>query len=185
MRVLIDVDEVIADFSGYFVKTAEYILNRKLKIINPNSWSVKDSYNLSSKDLNRVYFTINSERTALNLDIFPESKENVIKLFNNHDVWFVTAPLVTNKTWEYDRRKWFDKHFPTNFKEKIIFTEDKSIISGDLLIDDKLLNLEAWKLNNKGTPILWGRDNNKKYKDRCIRVESWEEVFSFIEENAK
>lgn len=55
---------------------------------------------------------------------------------DGHDVWFLTAPSVENPLSYMEKRIWIEKHFGKHRAHKLIIAYDKSMIEGDVLIDD-------------------------------------------------
>lgn len=51
------------------------------------------------------------------------------------DVWVVTKPLEANPTCRDDKGAWLRRHFP-DLERKLILAPDKSLIVGDVLLDD-------------------------------------------------
>lgn len=56
-------------------------------------------------------------------------------LADGHDVWVCTKPLEVNPTCRDDKGAWLAEHFP-ELERKLIITPDKSMVRGDVLIDD-------------------------------------------------
>ena len=70
------------------------------------------------------------------------------------------------------------KHFPFISPEKFIFTNNKNIISADVIIDDSLFNLHG----NVPTKIMFGGFMNEDVSDselkklNITKVYSWKEI---------
>ena len=54
-----------------------------------------------------------------------------------HEVHFVSAPWVTNNTCAQDKFDWIAQHFGEDWRDKLVLAKDKTIVSGDILFDDK------------------------------------------------
>lgn len=52
-----------------------------------------------------------------------------------HDVWVCTKPLEVNPTCRDEKGAWLAEHFP-HLERKLIIAPDKSLVMGDILIDD-------------------------------------------------
>lgn len=63
------------------------------------------------------------------------------------DVWVCTKPLEVNPTCRDDKGAWLRRYFPM-LEHKLILAPDKSMIRGDILLDDaphlKWLNRACW-----------------------------------------
>lgn len=53
------------------------------------------------------------------------------------DVRVCTAPLLSNPTCASDKLAWLDEHVGDGWSRRAIVSKDKSLVRGDLLIDDK------------------------------------------------
>lgn len=76
------------------------------------------------------------------------------------------------------------EHIPTFDMSKIIFTNSKSVINGDIMIDDNVNNLIT---NNACTKLLFTAEHNEKIekdeliKYNIVRVNNWNEVLNILE----
>lgn len=72
-----------------------------------------------------------------------------------HEVWLATKP-PTGISFAYaDKVQWVLNHLP-ELKRKIIITHDKSLLRGDILIDDRMHKANADKF--EGVKIHFGKD---------------------------
>ena len=54
-----------------------------------------------------------------------------------HDVKICTSPLSHYENCVLEKYQWVEKHFGRAFTKKIIVTKDKTMVRGDILIDDR------------------------------------------------
>jgi len=54
-----------------------------------------------------------------------------------HEVHFVSTPWASNPTCAQDKYDWIAEHFGDDWRSKLILTYDKTVVSGDILFDDK------------------------------------------------
>ena len=52
-------------------------------------------------------------------------------------VLICTSPLLANPTCFQDKLFWITRHFGPEWLEKVVFTRDKTVVRGDIIIDDK------------------------------------------------
>lgn len=73
------------------------------------------------------------------LEPLPGAVEAVKQMANlqNTDVFICTSPIKMFKYCPYEKYAWVEKHFGPDFLEQIVLTRDKTVISADLLIDDR------------------------------------------------
>ena len=81
-----------------------------------------------------------------------------------HDVWIATRPSVLNPLCYSEKREWVEKHLGEHWCHKLIIIPDKSLLKGDLLIDD-----QPWP-TFEGKQILFGK----------APYETWREVHTAI-----
>ena len=65
------------------------------------------------------------------------------------DVYYATSPWWSCVGWETARRAWLEEHFDAT-REQVVITTDKSILGGDVFIDDKPENVSGWQDANPG-----------------------------------
>ncbi len=89
------------------------------------------------------------------------AKAFVQALESRGDVVIVTSPMST-PTWADDRRIWLERHFGIP-KGRIVSTEGKQYVDGDVLIDDSDDNCNKWldEYPNK-LALLWTAPYNRQ-----------------------
>jgi 5'-nucleotidase len=55
-----------------------------------------------------------------------------------HDVWILTRPSTMNRLCYTEKADWVYKHLGQEWVDKLILCPDKSLLKGDVLIDDTL-----------------------------------------------
>lgn len=58
-------------------------------------------------------------------------------LKEGHDVRIVTSPWVSNRTCASDKLNWVVERYGSHWGARVIITTDKTLVHGDVLIDDK------------------------------------------------
>ena len=70
-----------------------------------------------------------------NLELIPGAEVAVMKLHQDFDVFIATTPPWTRpEVWQH-KREWIEEKFPY-LKRKLILTQRKDLLIGDILIDD-------------------------------------------------
>jgi 5'(3')-deoxyribonucleotidase len=73
----------------------------------------------------------------LDMDPIPDALEGVRSLIGmGHEVWLATKPPTGIPQAYADKVQWVLRHLP-ELKRRIILTHDKSLLLGDVLIDDR------------------------------------------------
>jgi 5'-nucleotidase len=97
-------------------------------------------------------------------------------LEKGHDIRFCTSHLFAYDYCVVEKYEWIDHHFGSEFVDRIILTRDKTLIRGDLLIDDKPevfgLMEPTWE------HIVYDRPHNRRITDkrRITWTDNWQDV---------
>lgn len=173
MIFLFDVDGVCADLVTLMLSD----LNRKFPKLNLKMEDITNHDFLSSKGLilseEPLKFIRNRLTTAdyaLKAKPIAESLAIISKLkADGHIVKWVTAPYYSSKTWCFDRLEWLRNIYGAVAAD-VYFAEDKSLVFGDVFVDDKIENVIAWSKQWKdGTAVLFAQPWNASYVGPLIR----------------
>ena len=171
MRFLVDIDDTISNFGEVLVEELNNIYDTSFTEEDMNNWEwLKDNFKnpwipTESKEF---WDKITIDKNAINcLEKLVEKGE---------EVYLVTASFPSD-TLGYKIRKTLE-NFNEKYikKENVIVCYDKSLIKGDIRIDDGIHNLCKGDLN-----ILLTRPWNKYFDEKkseilTIRKNNWEEI---------
>jgi 5'-nucleotidase len=178
MRILIDMDGVISNFDGEFLKRwrdrhpdKPYIPVEERRI-----FYVKDSY---PDELKPMVTEIFSEPSFFR-DMMPMegAKEALFEMEDRGcEVFICTSPLSTYKNCVLEKYEWVNKELGSSWVNRIILTKDKTLVRADLLLDDKpeitgLENSPSWE------HILYDRPYNKGVDKRRLTWGNWKDVLA-------
>ena len=114
---------------------------------------------------------------------YPGAQEAVARLDNEHELVIVTSPMSVS-SWAHERELWLKKHFNIP-KGRIVQTEGKKYVWGDVFIDDADDNCISWaKRWPDSLSLLWDAPYNRSVDltgTGVVRVHSWDEIFSLID----
>nr|XP_031532107.1 5'(3')-deoxyribonucleotidase, mitochondrial [Vicugna pacos] len=81
-----------------------------------------------------------TENFFFDLEPLPGAVEAVKQMANleSTDVFICTSPIKMYKYCPFEKYAWVEKHFGPDFLEQIVLTRDKTVVSADLLIDDRV-----------------------------------------------
>lgn len=186
LRVLCDVDGVIADYRKAFLKEVKGILpDFKVPKNAEPDWDVAKEFQLSPALAEMVYEKMTAPGVAQHIDELPDAVDGVKELAKFADVYFVTSPTKTSKTWEFDRRTWLVNKFGEEQGMKIVSTHHKYLVEGDVFIDDKPEHLREWlKRHQLGVAVGFGptaRAGQLK-SDAYISTATWAQVLRFVKQ---
>lgn len=182
-RLLCDVDGVIADFSGFYLKLVERVCGCVYAREQVTQWSMKDSLGLPDwveEDVNRLIHEPGSGRT---IEAFPGAVEAVRALSAAYDLYFVTSPFSSAPTWVHDREQWLDDRFGRELARKVVHTDRKYLVAGDAIVDDKPSHVEEWSAAHPtGVAVLWSTPANASFPDPTtwFRTCSWRKLDRYL-----
>lgn len=96
-----------------------------------------------------------------------------------HDVRICTSPLNQYRNCVAEKYEWVEKHLGFDFTHRIIVTKDKTVVNGDVLIDDKPVvtgvQQPKWK------HIIFDQPYNRHIDAPRLDWSSWQDkIFSHI-----
>src|SRR3989344_7803104 len=180
MVILIDLDGVIADFELGFLGLwrKNYSQEFFVPLDKRKAFKIKDDYPKElEKKVSSIYFR---EGFFKSLPEISGSIEAVKKISNNgHQVFICTNPMTGHVTCVMEKFEWIRERFGAKWDKKIIVTEDKTLTSADILIDDKPevtgLKTPTWKL------VLFDQPYNRHVQNvHRITWQNWESTFNSV-----
>jgi len=179
MRFIIDVDGVVADWTGHLLHT----IGSKLA---PDDVTQYDVFGLMDKaESVRAATELCTAQWWAHIPTIPGAKNAIHKIeAAEHSILWATAPFRSCFGWETKRRRWLRSNFAVH-PDNILIGVAKERITGAVFIDDKISNVERWKSENpKGVAILFAQPyNNNGYSMRMGWPEILEE-FNLDSDNA-
>ena len=177
MRILLDMDGVVADFMGAWLEQYNALTGEGVKlsdINDPNtSKFVGDPYLLRKiKD---------SCGFIRGLQPLPGAIESVKKLHSDgHEVIFVSNG--TNcPTSGHEKRDWLKFYFHREWQyAPLVLTYQKHYVRGDVLLEDTPRNLE--KLEHGTKALLYHQKYNAQ-ETRFERIYDWSHFLQWVDEN--
>lgn len=120
---------------------------------------------------------------CLGFPMYPGSQDAVKRLEGLGELVIVTSPMTT-PFWAYERTVWLEQHFGIP-KARIVHTEGKQFVKGDVLIDDADDNCVKWhKEYPDALSLLWDAPYNRDVDltgTGVVRVTGWDDVWTHLE----
>ncbi len=138
MRILVDMDGVIADFEKGFLDSYRKSYPDKpfVPLEQRTSFHVKEQYPDELQPLVEGIYL--AKGFYLGLPPIEGSLKALSELAARGDeVYICTSPLLRNAFCIQEKYEWIIKHLGKDWTKRMIVLKDKTIVHGDLLIDDR------------------------------------------------
>lgn len=138
MNILIDMDGVIADFEGEFL--TRWRANHPEKIYIPHEerkgFYVSQQYPEEYRDfVEEIYLSPGFYQELPVMEGAIEALNYLVE--KGHNVKICTSPMLPKfENCVLEKYNWMLKHFGNSWVERMILTKDKTMVRGDILIDD-------------------------------------------------
>ncbi|XP_076209776.1 LOW QUALITY PROTEIN: 5'(3')-deoxyribonucleotidase, cytosolic type [Aptenodytes patagonicus] len=191
LRVLVDMDGVLADFEGAVLRgfRARFPGEPRVELAARRGFSVREQYGCLREDLGaKVASVYESPGFFLGLDPIPGALEAMQEMIHMQDteVFICTSPLRKYEHCIVEKYKWVEKHLGPEFVERIILTRDKTVVSADLLFDDKD-TIRGAELNPSWEHVLFTCCHNRHVQLQAPRrrLLSWADDWKAILESKR
>lgn len=137
--ILVDIDGTIADWGAAYDKAIDAHGEAAANIRrHAQQLSFNLHEGLSEAESAIVRSVMDQEGFYRDLDPIPGAVEALQDMLDeDHDVFLVTSPWVTNPTCASDKMQWAMRHLGEDWGRRTIISSDKTVVVGDVLFDDK------------------------------------------------
>ena len=176
--ILVDMDGVLANFEKGFLDAwrKKFPQNSYIPLEKRKTFRVRDNYpNEVKKEVEGIYTTSGFFQ---NLGVIRGGKEALAKIQAlGHEIFICTSPISKYENCVLEKYHWVAQNFGYEWTKKIIVARDKTLIHGDILIDDKPehigLKKPVWK------HVLFETPYNKHVKTKLrITWDNWEKILN-------
>lgn len=176
--VLLDMDDVITDCLSGVVKTYNELYNANFKPADCNVWDLSEFFNTSRATVISLFRTDNFFEELEPRQGSVSAIKELVKS-TKYDVYIITATSDDEGIELNQKSKWLKKYIPEFNTKRLIACDDKYIIRGDIIVDDKIANLQMCEENM--CCILMDSTTNKECKN-YIRIKSLQELPQLLDE---
>jgi 5'(3')-deoxyribonucleotidase len=177
MRILVDVDDTLAEFTPAFLELIADIVGKQYKAEDFDTWLLDAGF---PEDVRTAIWdrVDNSPGFIRNLPMIRGANEALTELRQLGTTVALTAPHL-GPHWFYERAMWLKER---GFKRSTMgFMAPKEYVRANVFIDDNPEHINSWKAEHpEGLALLFDRPNTKKYTTIGIRVHSWDEAIDHI-----
>ncbi|CAB3672027.1 hypothetical protein LMG3458_01146 [Achromobacter deleyi] len=178
MIILLDQDGVLADFEHAFIDAwhERHPDIAPVAFEDRKSFYIREDYAPELRGMAEAIYT--APGFIRNLPPVPGALDAVKELLAlGMDVRICTSPLSQFENCVAEKYLWVEKHLGREATNRLILTKDKTLVQGDLLIDDKPLIQGAVKPRWKH--ILFDAPYNRGVTDRPrINWSNWRNVLA-------
>lgn len=179
MIILVDQDETIAKFNDRFQELWKQLYPKEVLIPLEEYASSRIAEHYPPELQEKVKAVYTSPGFILGLRPVEGSIEAIHEMIRaGHDVRICTAPLGAYQNCLTEKYQWIEKYLGDEFTRRVILTKDKTLIRGDVLIDDD------YKIQGILTPVwkhvIFDRPYNRNVPGPRLR--SWGEWREVVHE---
>jgi 5'-nucleotidase len=183
MRLLVDQDAVIAHWGPEFDRRLDTFGEDAANIprtADQQQWDLKAGRTDAEKAIIEQIMTEPGFYSRLE-PIAGAKRALKDALAAGHDVRIVSSPFISNPTCASDKLAWITKHYGSHWASRLVLTNDKTIVNGDILIDDKPEVTGSMKPSWQH--VVFGDYPYNQETDTLQRICWWHDgVLSFLEE---
>ena len=168
-RLIVDMDGVLADIYAQYLELEESESGIRRSLESLNGKLESDVF----KNIERYLHTKGFFRNAPVI----VGSDRALNLLNSQYEVFVVSSATEFPHSFNEKFDWLAEHFPFLSWEQIVFCGSKSIVQGDIMIDDHFKNLD----NFRGRTLLFTQPHNFGLPEKGhTRVYSWEEILNLL-----
>jgi 5'-nucleotidase len=137
MIILVDMDDVLADFEGEFINRWKIKHPDKPYVARENRTIFGLADNYPPEYLRLVKGIYTEKGFFLNLPVIEGAIEGINKFKElGHEVFICTAPIKSYQNCVLEKYEWVNNNLGKEWTMRIILTRDKTLVKGNILIDD-------------------------------------------------
>jgi 5'(3')-deoxyribonucleotidase len=153
-RLLVDVDGVLTHSFTHRVCELLRLEGYDASFDKIDQWDIMRSFDVPKTLANAIYDKMKQQGVASAFEPIEGSQDFICDVSTWADVYAVTSPM-NGPFWAHDRETWLQQHYGISHR-RVVSVQDKFVVYGDALVDDKLAHLVEWSdAFPHGRAILW------------------------------
>ena len=170
-RIIIDMDDVLADATGQFIDFYERQFGVRVTRESLGHKEEMERFPDHHKMVYNFTFQKNFFRT---MTVKEHSQEVVEKLNRQYEVYIVSSAMEFPNSLN-EKLEWLGEHCSFLHWKQFVFCGSKAVVHGDYMIDDLPHNLELFN----GEKLMFTAPHNLQH-NHFKRVNNWREVESIL-----
>ncbi len=181
LTVMVDMDDTIEDLLEAWVSYLNDVYGTSVKKDDVAQWDISRSFPMLSKE--QVYEPLYCDAFWREVKPIEGASEALRQLIaDGHTVLIVTSSAY--ETIKVKMQEVLFRYFPFLSWDDVIITTHKQLISGDVLVDDGVHNLEGGSY----AKILVDSPHNRQYDAEAngmLRLNNWTDIYNAIRDMAE
>ena len=165
-RLIVDMDDVIADATGQFISLYERDFG--IRVLRESLNHLEEGHGFPDREAILRYVI---EPGFFRKMTPNENSQEVLERLNQKYALFIVSAAMEFPLSLSEKQDWLREHFPFLTWKQIVFCGSKSIVHGDYMIDDLPHNLETFN----GEKFIYTAPHNLQF-DQFQRLNNWNEV---------
>jgi len=166
-RVIIDMDDVLADATGQFINYYEKEFGLR---VTKESLFFKDEM-MRFPDHHDAVYRFTFQKNFFRMMEVNENSQEVVRNLNQKYQVFIVSSAMEFPNSLAEKLEWLAEHFPFLHWKQFVFCGSKEIVHGDYMIDDLPHNLETFN----GEKLLFTAPHNMQF-NHFKRMNNWREI---------
>ena len=138
MLVLVDMDGVLADFEGHLMEEWHRRHPNTFNLPREERTSFYLSRQFPKEHRGKLFEIMYTPQFFASLPPIPGGKEAINDMKElGWEVFLCSSPLLENRTGASEKFAWAEQHLGRDWRGRLILTSDKTLVHGDILIDDR------------------------------------------------
>ena len=176
MIIYVDLDQTLNDLVPKTLALYNALTSKNIQMSDITTYYIDNC--LPKEDVDKIYELWGKRELWDTLEPLPDSQWGIETLVNTgHKVIIATTTYKEQFEWKL---QWLSNHFPMINPSDVIRINDKSLLRGDVLIEDNLDNLTKSTCERICLDYPYNHDKDKDWVYEIYRVHNWKEIVKAV-----